>query len=42
MEVFKKISIDFDYQQLRKDVENTFHTIKSQAIGTEYEILSVS
>ena len=40
MEVFKKISIDFDYQQLRKDVENTFHTIKSQAIGTEYEILS--
>lgn len=40
MEVFKKISVDFDYQKLRKDVEDTYYTIKSQAIGTEYEILS--
>ena len=41
MDVFKKIDIDFDYQKLRKDVVDTFQSIKKSAIGTilkEYHI----
>ena len=40
MEVFKKVSIDFDYQQLRKDVEDTYNAIKLNAVGTVYEGIS--
>ncbi len=40
MDVFKKINIDFDYQKLRKDVVDTFQSIKKSAIGTMYEDIS--
>ena len=40
MDVFKKIDIDFDYQKLRKDVVDTFQSIKKSAIGTNLEGIS--
>ena len=40
MEVFKKISVDFDYQQLRKDVVDTYQQVKTSAIGSMYEDIS--
>ena len=40
MEVFKKINVDFDYMKLRNDVNYVYHTIKEQAVGTQYEALA--
>lgn len=40
MDVFKKISVDFDYKQLRKDVAQTYQRIKLSAVGTMYEDIS--
>jgi len=40
MEVFKRLNIEFDYAQLRKDVWNTFDSIRNEASGTENEILA--
>ena len=40
MEVFKKINVDFDYMKLRNDVNHVYHTIKEQAVGTQYEALA--
>ena len=35
MQVFKKLNIEFDYAQLRKDVVSTFENIRDKAHGTE-------
>ena len=40
MDVFKRLDIEFDYAQLRKDVVSTFESIRDEAYGTEYEGLS--
>ena len=41
IEVFKKINIDFDYMKLRNDVNHVYHTIKEQAVDTQYEDSSI-
>lgn len=38
--MFKKISLDFDYIQLRKDVLNTYDIILNEAKGNNYEYLA--
>ena len=40
IEVFKKINVDFDYMKLRNDVNHVYHTIKEQAVDTQYEALA--
>ena len=40
MEVFKRLDIEFDYVQLRKDVVSTFESIRDEAYGTENYNLS--
>ena len=40
MQVFKKLNIEFDYAQLRKDVVSTFENIRDKAHGTEYHVLA--
>lgn len=40
MEVFKKLNIEFDYPQLRKDVVSTFESIRDESYGTENFSLS--
>ena len=40
MKPFKKIKVDFDYQQLRRDVEQTFIKNKESALGTELADIS--
>ena len=40
MKPFRKIKVDFDYQQLRRDVEQTFIKNKELALGTELETIS--
>ena len=37
---FKKIKVDFNYQQLRRDVEQVFIKNKESAVGTELENIS--
>ena len=33
IDVFKKITVDFDYMKLRNDVNHVYHTIKEQAVN---------
>ena len=40
MKPFRKIKVDFDYQQLRRDVEQTFIKNKESALGTELADIS--
>ena len=40
MKVFKRLDIEFDYAQLRKDVVSTFESIRDEAYGTEYHGLA--
>ena len=40
MEVFKRLDIEFDYTQLRKDVVSTFESIRDKAYGTDNHVLA--
>ena len=40
IDVFKKITVDFDFMKLRNDVNHVYHTIKEQAVNTQYEALA--
>ena len=40
MQVFKKLNLEFDYAQLRKDVVSTFESIRDNAYGTENYVLA--